>query len=72
MPDALKDHVHPTRTRMKSVAIAIDVQAKSCAKVPEANMGHGGDADVHPSSEDGPGQAIDHWNWCGAATLEPK
>ncbi|CAK5111031.1 unnamed protein product [Aphanomyces euteiches] len=25
MPDALKDHVHPTRTRMKSVAIAIDV-----------------------------------------------
>ncbi|KAF0738605.1 hypothetical protein Ae201684_005533 [Aphanomyces euteiches] len=35
-------------------------------------MGHGGDADVHPSSEDGPGQAIDHWNWCGVATLEPK
>ncbi|KAH9123078.1 hypothetical protein AeMF1_005852, partial [Aphanomyces euteiches] len=23
-------------------------------------------------SEDGPGQAIDHWNWCGAATLEHK
>ncbi|CAK4135318.1 unnamed protein product [Aphanomyces euteiches] len=46
-------------------------QAKSRAKVPEANMGHGDDADVHPSSEDVPGQAIDHWNWCGAATLEP-
>ncbi|KAH9076450.1 hypothetical protein Ae201684P_010394 [Aphanomyces euteiches] len=27
-------------------------QAKSRAKVPEANMGHGDDADVHPSSED--------------------
>ncbi|CAK4401882.1 unnamed protein product, partial [Aphanomyces euteiches] len=47
-------------------------QAKSRAKVPEANMGHGGDADVHPSSENGPRQAIDHWNWCGAAALEPK
>ncbi|CAK4376595.1 unnamed protein product, partial [Aphanomyces euteiches] len=47
-------------------------QDKSRTKVPEANMRHGDDADVHLSSEDGPSQAIDHWNWCGAATLEPK